>query len=283
MEASSSFATGVAEERSQLYVGRWHHLVSDTNWEKGRIICQWRGELHDAGAPATEYSDEAWATRIGNVSSQHVGRLRRTFLRFGEVQTSYERLYWSHFQAAVEWTDAEMWLEGAVQNKWSVSDMRKARAETTGQAVETELEAPSAEFDEDSADDTGTVIAATPSMIADYDRADADEETAAEEYGDEAAEYDAATNTVTLALKNRLSLWKPFRLQVTGITDAAGNLLDGDRDGLPGGVYSAPVNRRILAGRSAAPRARPVGAGATPGAAGHAPVRPSHRAAARNA
>ena len=194
MEASSSFATGVAEERSQLYVGRWHHLVSDTNWEKGRIICQWRGELHDAGAPATEYSDEAWATRIGNVSSQHVGRLRRTFLRFGEVQTSYERLYWSHFQAAVEWTDAEMWLEGAVQNKWSVSDMRKARAETTGQAVETELEAPSAEFDEDSADDTGTVIAATPSMIADYDRADADEETAAEEYGDEAAEYDADTD-----------------------------------------------------------------------------------------
>ncbi len=194
MEASSSPATGVAEERSKLYVGRWHHLVSDTNWEKGRIICQWRGELHEAGAPAAEYSDEAWATRIGNVSSQHVGRLRRTFLRFGEVQTSYERLYWSHFQAAVEWTDAEMWLEGAVQNKWSVSDMRKARAETTGQAAETEFDAPAAEFDEDSADDTGTVIAATPSVIADYDRADADEETAAEEYGDEAAEYDAATD-----------------------------------------------------------------------------------------
>lgn len=192
MEASSSPATAVAEERSQLYVGRWHHLVSDTNWEKGRIICQWRGELHDAGAPATEYSDEAWATRIGNVSSQHVGRLRRTFLRFGEVQTSYERLYWSHFQAAVEWTDAEMWLEGAVQNHWSVSDMRKARAETTGQVAETEAEAPSAEFDEDAAEDTGAVIAATPSMIADYDRTDADEETAAEEFGDdEAAEYDA--------------------------------------------------------------------------------------------
>jgi len=185
MEASSSFATGVAEERSQLYVGRWHHLVSDTNWEKGRIICQWRGELHDAGAPPTEFSDEAWATRIGSVSSQHVGRLRRTFLRFGEVQNSYERLYWSHFQAAVEWTDAEMWLEGAVQNNWSVADMRKARAETTGQAPETEVDTPAAEFDEDAADDTGAVIAATPSLIADYDRADADEETAAEEYGDD--------------------------------------------------------------------------------------------------
>jgi hypothetical protein len=185
MEASSSFATGVTEERSQLYVGRWNHLVSDTNWEKGRIICQWRGELHEAGAPAAEFSDEAWATRIGNVSSQHVGRLRRTFLRFGEVQNSYERLYWSHFQAAVEWTDAEMWLEGAVQNNWSVSDMRKARAETNGQVAETEAEAPSAEFDEDAAEDTGAVISATPSMIADYDRADADEETAAEEFGDE--------------------------------------------------------------------------------------------------
>ena len=194
MEASSSFATGVAGERSQLYVGRGHHLVSDTNWEKGRIICQWRGELHDAGAPATEYSDEAWATRIGNVSSQHVGRLRRTFLRFGEVQSSYERLYWSHFQAAVEWTDAEMWLEGAVQNNWSVSDMRKARAETTGQAAETGLDAPAAEFDEDSAEDTGAVIAATPSLIADFNRADADEETAAEEFGDD-TEHDTGHGT----------------------------------------------------------------------------------------
>jgi hypothetical protein len=184
MEASSAFAA-VAEERSQVYVGRWHHLVSDTNWEKGRIICQWRAALHEAGAPPAEFSDEAWATRIGNVSSQHVGRLRRTFLRFGEVQKSYDRLFWSHFQAAVEWTDAEMWLEGAVQNRWSVVDMRRARADATGQVADAEIETLAAEFDEDAAEDTGSVIAATPSMVADYDRANAEAMTTAEEYADE--------------------------------------------------------------------------------------------------
>jgi hypothetical protein len=44
-------------------------------------------------------------------------------------------LYWSHFQAALEWDDAEMWLEGALQNDWSVSQMREQRAATLGQAA----------------------------------------------------------------------------------------------------------------------------------------------------
>ena len=187
MEASSSFA-GVAEERSQQFVGRWHHLVSDTNWEKGRIVCQWRAALHEAGASPTEFSDEAWAGRIGNVSSQHVGRLRRTFLRFGEVQKSYDGLYWSHFQAAVEWTDAEMWLEGAVQNRWSVAEMRRARAESTGQVADTADETPAAEFDEDAAEDTDSVISATASLVADYDGANAESQIAGEQYNDEIPE-----------------------------------------------------------------------------------------------
>ncbi|MBX9788505.1 MAG: hypothetical protein K2Y37_06280 [Pirellulales bacterium] len=184
MEASSSPAT-IAEERSQQFVGRWHHLVSDTNWEKGRIVCQWRAALHEAGAAPTEFSDEAWAERIGNVSSQHVGRLRRTFLRFGEVQKSYDGLYWSHFQAAVEWTDAEMWLEGAVQNRWSIAEMRRARAETTGQVADTADETPAAEFDEDAAEDTDSVISATASLVADYDQANAEAQLVGESYDDD--------------------------------------------------------------------------------------------------
>lgn len=117
---------------SAPYVGRWNHLVSTTNWEKGRIICQWREALSEAEAPATEYSDEAWSRRVGGVTGQHVGRLRRVFQRFGEEYGKYEGLYWSHFQAALDWNDAEMWLEGAVQNAWSVSKMRRQRWEVLG-------------------------------------------------------------------------------------------------------------------------------------------------------
>jgi hypothetical protein len=41
-------------------------------------------------------------------------------------------LYWSHFYTALDWPDAEMWLEGAVQNGWSIAQMRNRRWETLG-------------------------------------------------------------------------------------------------------------------------------------------------------
>ena len=125
-----------AEEASRPFVGRWSQLVSNTNWEKGRIICQWRDALGNSGALATQYSDEAWSRLAGGVTAQHVGRLRRVYHRFGETYTSYADLYWSHFQAAMEWNDAEMWLEGAVRNRWSVSQMRRQRWETMGSIAE---------------------------------------------------------------------------------------------------------------------------------------------------
>ena len=118
------------------FVGRWNQLVSNTNWEKGRIIYQWREALRESGAPATEYSDEAWGRRVGGVTGQHVGRLRRVFQRFGTSRSDFAGLHWSHFQAASDWDDAEMWLEGAVQNSWSVSHMRHQRWETMGQLEE---------------------------------------------------------------------------------------------------------------------------------------------------
>ena len=114
------------DQTSLPFVGRWNQLVSNTNWEKGRIIHQWREALRESGAPATEYSDDAWSRRVGGVTGQHVGRLRRVYQRFGLSYPDYAGLFWSHFQAAIEWDDAEMWLEGAVQNGWSVSQMRHA-------------------------------------------------------------------------------------------------------------------------------------------------------------
>ena len=136
---STGLADGaVVEERSAEYLGRWDRLVSTTNWEKGRIICEWRQELLSAGAAVELCTDEAWSRRVGSVSPQHVGRLRRVYQRFGEVHGQFSGLYWSHFQSALEWHDAEMWLEGAVQNRWSISRMRTERWQAMGSPSDAE-------------------------------------------------------------------------------------------------------------------------------------------------
>ncbi len=130
MEAQATLAL----EASTEYVGRWNRLVSTTNWEKGRIIHEWRAALRQSGAPPADSTDDAWSRQVGGVSPQHVGRLRRVFERFGAVFTQYGGLYWSHFHAALDWPDAEMYLEGAVQNGWSVPEMRNQRWEAMGGA-----------------------------------------------------------------------------------------------------------------------------------------------------
>lgn len=120
-------------ELSGEFIGRWSHLVSTTNWEKGRIICQWREALMGSECVPASYSDEAWSRRVGGVSAQHVGRLRRVYERFSQSHSSYTGLYWSHFLAALDWDDAELWLEGALQSGWSVSQMRTTRSESLGE------------------------------------------------------------------------------------------------------------------------------------------------------
>ncbi len=120
------------DELSVSHVGNWNKLVSQTNWEKGAVILCWRNAMIAAELPRAAYSDEAWARRVGNVTAQHVGRLRRVSERFGETASQYSNLFWSHFQAALDWEDAEMWLEGAVQNGWSVAQMRIQRWEAIG-------------------------------------------------------------------------------------------------------------------------------------------------------
>jgi hypothetical protein len=164
MEASYDTLNQVAEETSRPYVQRWHRLVSTTNWEKGRIVAEWRAALIEAGAPASEYSDDAWSRRLGGVSPQHTGRLRRVYARFGGVQTDYPGLYWSHFQAALDWEDAEMWLEGAVRNAWSVAEMRQQRALTLDVVGADETADPSdvsEEFDLDYEPEAGDEVPPT--------------------------------------------------------------------------------------------------------------------------
>ena len=149
---SSEETTQVVEKASEPYIGQWNRLVSTTNWEKGRIIHEWRSALMASAAPTTEYSDEAWSRLVGGVTGQHAGRLRRVYERYGAVHADYDGLFWSHFQATLDWEDAEMWLEGAVQNRWSVSRMRQQRWETMGGVKEEEPcsdDIIAAELDED--------------------------------------------------------------------------------------------------------------------------------------
>lgn len=158
-----------AIESSTPFVGRWNELVSTTNWEKGRIISEWRAALEAGSAAVTEYSDEAWARLVGSVTSQHVGRLRRVHGRFGELYSQYPGLYWSHFQAALDWPDAEMWLEGAITNRWSVSQMRGARWEAVGApdgVKPADEEIVSAEIDEDAYHEFAEPAALSPAEPA---------------------------------------------------------------------------------------------------------------------
>jgi hypothetical protein len=140
-------------EASATFIGRWNRLVSTTNWEKGRIITQWRESIIAEGCPATASSDETWARLVGSVTGQHVGRLRRTWQRFGATWEQYTGLYWSHFQAAIDWDDAEMWLEGAARESWSVSQMRGQRWDTMDEVARKTSpsgdEAVASELDED--------------------------------------------------------------------------------------------------------------------------------------
>src|SRR5437868_9520616 len=97
---SDSAAIGGIDEASAPFLGQWNRLVSTTNWEKGRIIHEWRQALVAADAPSAEFADEAWSLRVGNVTGQHVGRLRRVYERFDALRGEFPLLYWSHFQAA---------------------------------------------------------------------------------------------------------------------------------------------------------------------------------------
>lgn len=170
------------EDASAEYLGRWNRLVSTTNWEKGRIISEWRAQLVDAGASVQSYSDDAWSRRVGNVSSQHVGRLRRVYDRFGQEYDQYPGLYWSHFQSALDWNDAEMWLEGAAASGWSVSEMRAQRWQALGAPDELkprDEDVITAELDEDATDEPpgGLPIAESMAEI----RGLADDEAAEDE------------------------------------------------------------------------------------------------------
>jgi len=136
MNDSSEDSVLTVDTTSEPFVGRWNRLISTTNWEKGKIIHQWRSACSEHGGEAKECSDQTWVEMVGGVTAPHVGRLRRVYERFGDQYESYPGLYWTHFLAAFDWDDAPLWLEGAMRSGWSVNQMRRQRWEAHGAAEE---------------------------------------------------------------------------------------------------------------------------------------------------
>jgi len=204
--------SALIDQTSEQFLGQWKRLVSTTNWQKGQIIHEWREALRESGLPSAEYSDESWSRRVGNVTPQHVGRLRRVYERFGTVRDDYPGLFWSHFQAALDWDDAEMYLEGAVQSGWSISEMRQQRWELNGGV---EAERPSdgeagvaAPWDEDAEPDdaSGEVISGTlgavhsPERTRSSDDEDGYDRSEFDDAGDRGeSEYDVKAASATPA------------------------------------------------------------------------------------
>jgi hypothetical protein len=197
---------------SQPYVGQWNRLVSTTNWQKGRIIGQWRASLAAQGLAAGEFADEAWARLVGGVTGQHVGRLRRVYARYGEVYEQYPGLFWSHFQAALEWNDAEMWLEGAVASGWSVARMREERWETLGKLESErplERDIVAAETDEDF-EPARTSDPARATITGELSEVQMGPRLEGPDFGDEASETGSYSSAAEQAGDESSALIQPF-------------------------------------------------------------------------
>ena len=45
----------IIDQTTRLWQEKWEKLISRTNWEKGKLIQEWRTALIEQGAPATAY------------------------------------------------------------------------------------------------------------------------------------------------------------------------------------------------------------------------------------
>lgn len=111
------------------FASEWLRHVSNSNWLKGQLIAECVAAMRASGSPKRNYSDETLAHLVGGITSQHVGRLRQVYERFKPIAEKHPTLYWAHFVAALEWDDAEEWLEEAAKKVWSVQQMRGAKWE----------------------------------------------------------------------------------------------------------------------------------------------------------
>ncbi len=139
------------EEAAREYLGRWNRLISSTNWEKGRIISQWREALIEA------------AHRRPAIPTRH-GAARRAMSRPSTLAGCGASINVSsprgiRIRASIGATSKPRWI-GTTPKCGS-----KARCKTVGRSrrcktsdrkpwalVQEQVEAEAIELDEDAAD-----------------------------------------------------------------------------------------------------------------------------------
>lgn len=94
--------------------------ISTNNWNIGRLAALW------TTAWARGRGDGDLGGMVG-MSGDQVGQRRRVWERFGGKTDTYQFLSWSHFYAALNWDDAESYLQWASDNQATVSELKAYR------------------------------------------------------------------------------------------------------------------------------------------------------------
>lgn len=104
---------------SYKFSEQWHRVISDANWEKGKIISAW--------CQFNQLTPQDFVNEHGGLTVQHAERLLQVWQKFRRVRGNRKNLYWVHHYAALDWDDSSYWLALANKNSWTVSKMRQER------------------------------------------------------------------------------------------------------------------------------------------------------------
>jgi hypothetical protein len=157
-------------DSEEQIVHRARTATSDASWIVGECAFRWCERF------ARGRTDADFAGLIG-MAAESVAQRRRVFETFSDVRNSYPGLRFSHFRAALGWSqDAEVCLAWAVENVATVSEMNAwwrmqhgedLTAEPDGIPDELETDLPAAQDAEDMETETCAPFRADSGTAAD--------------------------------------------------------------------------------------------------------------------
>ncbi len=121
-----------AESETQL-IQRAQQAVSQCNWEVGECAAVWTKRF------SRGRTDADFAALV-SLSADQVYQRRRVWETFGDVQSHYGQLKWSHFYAALTWEDAAECLQWAHDIGSTVAEMKAWRRAQRGEDLSTAAE-----------------------------------------------------------------------------------------------------------------------------------------------
>ncbi len=121
-------------QSEQFLISRAKDAVSSCNWVVGECASQWTEKY------ARGRTDADFAALVGMTPDQ-VYQRRRVWETFGDVNTDYGKLRWSHFYVALNWDNAPECLQWADENEATVAEMKAWRRLQLGEDLSTLSEA----------------------------------------------------------------------------------------------------------------------------------------------